>query len=205
MPDGAITLNRRLPGGLIGGQGDSGPLPVSDGHASATADLRKGYASYHHQKPPALVLDTLGRIATATPHEIEIGRASVTSIAPPTPNSPSSDLSDSTAEPFDSEMSDTTDDGEFATAAAAHTGADVTVDWEPFILMASVLPARSQYRLQRVRQRMSEARQPPTGHPFVPASSLDFNPLQFVITVVDPATVGEDAGVPQFRGELAWI
>jgi hypothetical protein len=52
---------------------------------------------------------------------------------------------------------------------------------------------------------MSEARQPPNGHPFVPASSLDFNPLQFVITVVDPATVGEDAGVPQFRGELAWI
>jgi hypothetical protein len=209
MIDGAIILERRLPGGLIGGQGDTGSLSVNDGHASATADLRKSYASYHHQKPPTLVLDTLDRIAIATPQGTGRGPASVI-FAPPTPNSPSSDLSDSTAEPFDgesmvdSEMPDTTSDGEFATAATARTGADVHRDWDPFILTASSLPARAQYRLQRVRQRTSEARQPPNGHPFVPAS-LEFNSLQFVIAAVDPATVGADAGLPQFRGELAWI
>ncbi len=65
---------------------------------------------------------------------------------------------------------------------------------------------RAQYRLQRVRDRMSAARHDANGDPLRLPSVLPFDAVRFVITMAEHAPVsGDTADLPEFTGELAWI
>jgi hypothetical protein len=199
---------------------------------STTDDVRKGGANYGQEAPPRLnvdlqsssgsdyVQDSLsGEKADQARPGVKpegssdpdirenLGRGSVI-IEPDMPPSPSSDLLESSAEWYpeiDSELASGNPmcDDEFENSATSHTGANASDAWQPFLVTGLPLPPRAQYRLQRVRRRMSEAPQETNGGPRCPGSNPEFDAVRFVITLSDPTI--EATAVPEFRGELAWI